>query len=163
LSSGIGAAGTGVTSLTGSPLLGGATKTALGTGINGGDVGAALTNYGTNAAIGAGTSYLNNLMGTSNIPNNSPLGLIKNAATTSLTDAIKGGNQPPSRPASILTSAPKSLTASLLQKNTAPTLLQSNPTGSTSPLASGNTPPQKVDVSTLKPVADISSLLGKKI
>jgi hypothetical protein len=162
LNSGVGAAtglaGSQATSLTGSPLLGGAVKTALGTGFNGGNVGDALISYGTNQAIGAGTSFANNALGINNINPNSPLGLIKNAATTSLTNAITGGPTP--KPASLL--------ASGLTKIVKPTILGATKASSTAPtlLQSGtnitNAPPQKVDVATLQPVADISALIGKK-
>lgn len=162
IGSGVGALGSGVTSLTGSPLLGGAAKTVAGTAIGGGDVGNALTNFGINAGIGAGTGYLTNLLGTGAISNNSPLGMIKNAVTPALTGMVTG-SAPPKASSLLSSSLTKSLAPSPLSTSKAPTLLQSGSTNVTNPSTSGNAPPQKVDVATLKPVTDIASILGKKI
>ena len=156
LNSGIGA-GTGlvgntITDLTGSSLLGGASKTALNSGIRGGDVGNSLLNYGANAAIGTGTSYLNNLLKTDN---KSPLGMLEKAVTPSLTSMITGA--PPPNASSMLKSSglTNAIKPSMFTKSNAPNLL-----AATKPTLAP--PPQKVDVATLKPITNISSIIGKK-
>jgi hypothetical protein len=156
LNSGVGTitglAGKEATSLTGLPLIGGAVKTAIGTGINGGDIGNALLNYGTNTAVNAGTGYLNDLL---KVDNKSPLGMIANKVTPTLTSMITG-SKPPSAGSMLKSSGLTSLVKpALLPKNNAPNVLSaSKPTTMA--------PPQKVDVSTLTPITDISSLIGKK-
>jgi hypothetical protein len=147
LSAGIGAVGTGVSNVSGSPLLGGATKTALSSGLGGGDVGNSLLGYGINAGINAGSNALGVNTGTS-----SPLGIIGRYATS----ALLGGSGPS------ITAQP--MTGSLLKQNNAPSILSSvasNTNTITNPLSNKNIPPQTVDVSTLQPVNNIQSLLGK--
>jgi hypothetical protein len=152
---GVGYTGKGITDLTGSSLLGDAARTAVGTSLTGGDVGGALANFGKNALVGEGNNYLNNLLKENKISPKSPLGMIANAATPALSSLITGA--PPPSAASILKSSGvgKVLSSSAPLKSNAPTILAA----ATKPMAP---PPQKVDVSTLKPITDISSLIGKK-
>jgi hypothetical protein len=156
IKAGVGYAGKGVTDLTSSPLLGGAVRTAIGTGLTGGDVGGALTNFGKNALVGEGNNYLNTLLKENNISAKSPLGMIAKGATPALSNLITGA--PPPSASSILKSSgvTKALSSSAPSKTTAPTVLAAAQKTTKAP------PPQKVDVSTLTPVSDISSLIGKK-
>jgi len=163
IGSGIGAgvnfAGKGITDLTGSSLLGGAAKAATGTALGGGDVGQSLLNYGKNVATDTAGNYLTNLIPTSNINPNSPLGMIKSAATNSLTGMLSGAPAP--KPANLLAStAAKIAKPSVLSAIKAPNVLQAATSGN-KPQSLTNAPPQKVDVSTLKPVTDLSAIMGK--
>jgi hypothetical protein len=157
IGAGTGLAGKTVTDLTGSSLLGGAARTAVGTGLRGGDVGNALLNYGTNTEVNTGTSYLNDLLKTNNVNPKSPLGMITNAVTPALTSMVTGA--PPPSAASMLKSSglTKAVSSNILPKTNAPTVL-----AAAQPQTTMTPPPQKVDVSTLKPITDISSLIGKK-
>jgi hypothetical protein len=161
INSGIGAsvniAGKNVTDLTGSSLLGGAAKTAVGTGLTGGDVGNALINYGKTAAVGEGNSYLNDLLKDNQVSPKSPLGMITNAVTPALTNMVMGA--PPPSASSMLKSSglTNAVASNFLPKTNAPNILSA-----TKQLTNKAPPPQKVDVSTLKPITDISSLIGKK-
>ena len=163
MGAGIGATGSTVTNLTGSPLIGGAAKTAVGSALSGGDVGTSLLNYGVNAGV---SSLSDQLTGALNLPTKGILGKITNTAVGSLEDQLKSSILP-SRPSNVA-QASKATNVSPLNATSLTKVLQSKPTSATnqstvqpSGVLPTSAPAQKVDVSKLKPV-DVSTL-GIKI
>lgn len=140
-----GAAGAGVTNLTGSPLVGNLAKSVTGSTLSGGDVGTSLINTGLNTGLG----YLNQQLG---ITPTSTLGKIVSPLESGLIS-------------SFTSNAPKSasMLASLGKTNISPlsSIAKSTSSPTSAIVKSGTSgvqlPPQKVDVTGLTPV-NLSSL-----
>ena len=148
-----GGAGAGVTNITGSPILGKTASTLTGSTLSGGDIGQSLVKLGTDTGLG----YVNQQLG---ITPTSTLGKIVSPLENMAISSLMGN-----KPTSLTSFRPASLSSATVKKSplSTPTLtstLKSTPIGAKS-IAGMSLPPQKVDVSTLKPF-DISTL-GLKV